>query len=390
VSYLFKQLKPGGEMQPELTLMSVGDVCIGTGKEYPSNVGWSVWKEGVGLSTWLEKVAPVLQQGDITVGNLEGPICEPLSPVEGKAGTGAAIIRMPPESADVLRSAGFDAMALANNHTMNFGSEGMLQTLSNLESAGIAPVGGGRNIHEARKAVILERQGVRLALLAYSSTFLPGSFPAAENKAGIATVAVNTSYGIPGNILYSPGVIPHIITTPRYEDVQKMTEDVQQARERADVVVVNWHWGMTRYSNSIGLRIPVEDSPFFVLSYQEEMGRAAIDAGADLVIGHHPHRLQGMEWYKGKLICYSLGTFTMPFGEGPNFGEETVIVKGYINRRSKELSKVALIPVWLPGDTLQPYILPIGEAGSIITSLEKLSKKYGTKFQKEGEEIVIH
>lgn len=377
-------------MAKELTLMSVGDVFIGYGKELADlpNVT-SIWREGLTLSTYLEKIAPTLQEGDLRVGNLEAPLCEGLPPIEGKAGAGGFALRMPPEAADVLKQVGFDAMSLANNHTMNFGGPGMLQTLSNMERVGIVPFGGGRNIREARKPAILERKGVKLALLSYSSTFMPGAFPAGENKPGIATVAVNTSYEVPGNIFYAPGALPHIITTPKRQDRENMEDDVRKARAQADVVIVNWHWGLTRHAISHATGLPIEDCPFFVVNYQEDMGRAAIDAGADLVIGHHPHRLQGMEVYKGKLICYSLATFTWPFSEGVNFSKECVIVKSYIDCEKKQIARITLIPVWVPQDTMQPYRLPIGEAERITAELERLSKKYKTKFPIEGNEIAI-
>ena len=254
---------------------------------------------------------------------------------------------------------------------------------------GIVPSGGGRNIQEARKPAILERGGVNVAVLSYSSVFIPGIFPAGESKPGIATVAVNTSYEIPGNIIYAPGAPPRIVTIPKREDKERMEEEVREAKKQADIVVVNWHWGLTRYANSYGSGLPIEDSLFYVLNYQEDLGRVAIDAGADLIIGHHPHRLQGMELYRGKLICYSLGILTMPFLMGENFGEETLIVKGYIDRKSKQLKKATLIPVRVPSENLQPYVVPIEKADAIVSELGRLSKKYGTKFHIEENEIVV-
>ena len=306
-------------MGQDLAVMAVGDIgLVGGSGDYPS-MARPISGAGENLCQWLEKVSPVLRQGDFTLGNLEGVIGESLAPTEGKSGTGAGLIRMSPQAADILKRAGFHSVGLANNHTMDYGSEGMIQTLANLKRVGIVPSGGGRNSEEARKPAILERDGVKLAVLSYSSVFVPGLFPAGESKPGIATVAVNTSYEIPGNIAYAPGAPPRIITTPKREDREKMEKDVRQAKAQADVVVVNWHWGLTRYANSYGSGLPIEDSLFYVLNYQEEMGRVAIDAGADLIIGHHPHRLQGMELYKGKLICYSLGILTMPFLMEANF-----------------------------------------------------------------------
>jgi poly-gamma-glutamate synthesis protein (capsule biosynthesis protein) len=131
-----------------------------------------------------------------------------------------------------------------------------------------------------------------------------------------------------------------------------MKSDVKKAKENADLVVVSWHWGLTRYANAFGMGIALDEAPFFVLNYQEDMGRAAIDAGADLVMGHHPHRLQGMEIYKGKLICYSLCNLAISFGEGHNFGEESVIVKAYIDEQSKKIKRLTFIPIKLPSEIM--------------------------------------
>jgi poly-gamma-glutamate capsule biosynthesis protein CapA/YwtB (metallophosphatase superfamily) len=228
-----------------------------------------------------------------------------------------------------------------------------------------------------------------LAFLSYTSTFVPGTFPAGENKIGLATVAVSTAYEISGNIRYAPGVPPRIITTPNRRDVEMVLEDIQQAKARADLVVVSWHWGLTKWANAFAMGIPVENAPFFVLNYQEDMGRAAIDAGADLIMGHHPHRLQGMEVYKGKLICYSLNNLAISFGEGPNFGEESVIVKGYIDPKRKQITRLTFSPIMLPHETMEPYPVPVAQAGDYVTLMTQLSRKYGTRFRVEGDEIAI-
>jgi len=376
-------------MAEGLTVMAVGDIFFGL-QEYPPRPGLvPVSKDRTGLYTWFDKVSPVLHLGDFTLGNLEGQICEPLPDLEGKAIWGN-IIRMPPEAADILKSTGFNALSIANNHTMDLGAEGLFQTLDNLDRVGIAHSGGGRNIQEARKPAILERKGVRLALLSYSSVFVPGTFPAGRDKPGIATVAVKTSYEIPDRLSYSPGLQPRIITTPSQKDVQQMTEDVRQAKTQADVVVVSCHWGFTKHANSGASGIPVEDSPLFVLNYQEDVGHAAIDAGADLIFGHHTFWLQGMEVYKGKLICYSLGRLSAPYKYvDPVLGDNSVILKGYIDPDSKQLARITLIPVRIAVESQEPFTVSACEGLDIIRELERQSKKYGTKFQQEGEEFAI-
>lgn len=377
-------------MAKELTLMAVGDVFVGPVREASKKApGTPIIEERSDLFSWFSKVAPILQQGDFTMGNCEGPICEGGQSDISKAGTGGRIFKMPPRAAAVMKKVGFNILALANNHDMDMGAEGLLETMKHLDEAGIARAGGGRDIAEARKPAIVERGGVRLAFLSYTSTFVPGTSPAGEHKPGLATVAVSTAYEVTGNIHYAPGVPPRIITTPDRGDAERMLEDVRQAKANADIVVVSHHWGTTRFSNSYALKISLDEAPFFVANYQEDLGRAAIDAGADLIMGHHPHQLQGMEIYKGKLICYSLGNLVLSWGDGPNFGTETVILKGMIDPKLKQIKRFTLVPLIAPRETLEPFPATPGQAGDHIKLLTRLSRKYGTKFRMDGAEIAV-
>ena len=374
-------------MAKELILVSVGDVCVGAGAEKPLPDQIQIWKEGLDPHYWLEKVESLLQQGDFTVGNLEGMVTNRLSAID-KGDTGGGLVRMVPDAADALKRAGFSAVALANNHTMDYGEEGMLQTLANLDRVGLIYFGGGLNAHDAWKPAFLEKDGVKIALLSYTSTFVPGN-PAGENKPGIATVAIKTSYEVPGNVFYAPGAPPRTVTTAVRQDREKMEDAVRNAAKQADIVVVNWHWGLTRNAVRHSSGLPIEYCFSYVVNYQEDMGRAAIDAGADLVVGHHPHRLHGMEVYKGKLICYSMGTLTHPRSMGGNYGYTSAILKAHIDRDGKKIVRLTVVPLTLPPETMQPQIVPVAEAGAIIDELRELSRKYGTRFVVEGEEVTI-
>lgn len=374
-------------MAKELLLISVGDVCVGAGAEKPLPGQVQIWTEGLDPHYWLEKVEPLLRQGDFTIANLEGVVAKRLTAID-KGDTGSGLIRMVPEAADALKQAGFSAVALANNHMMDYGEEGMLQTLANLDRVGLAHFGGGLNAHDAWKPAILEKDGVKIALLSYTSTFVPSN-PAGEHTPGIATVAINTSYNVPGNVFYAPGVPPRTVTTAVRQDREKMEEAVRKAKKRADIVVVNWHWGLTRNAVRHASGFPIESCFSYVVNYQEDMGRAAIDCGADLIVGHHPHRLHGMEVYKGKLICYSMGTLTHPRSMGENYGYTSAILKAHIDRKKKKISRYTIVPLTLPAATMQPQIVPVAKAGAIIDELRELSKKYKTRFVVKGKEVAI-
>jgi len=339
-------------------------------------------------SVWLAKVAPLFRQADFVQGNLEGAASEPLPATPGKAGE-SNVLKMRPSVCDALQEAGFHTVTLANNHAMDFGDEGMLQTLAHLDRVGIVPFGAGRDIASARKPAIIERDGVKVAFLAYCSVYTPGSAPAGANKPGIVTIPVQTSYEIPTGIFSNPGGLPRVITTPNASDVAKMREEVRLAKEQADVVVVNFHWGLTQRGSWPSAGVPVDERPFYVLNYQEDLGRAAIDVGADLVVGHHPHRLQGFELYKGKLICYSIGNLTMGYTLGPNGGEDAVLVKAYIDRSTKKLIKVNLVPILVPDETMEPQLIEADAVPRFIAEASKLSRKYGTRFRQEANELAV-
>jgi poly-gamma-glutamate synthesis protein (capsule biosynthesis protein) len=377
-------------MARELVLMAVGDIFIGAPGEHAHIAHSAPLKRERAnyFDSWLERVAPVLTQADCMMGNLEGPICEGGEVDISKAGTGGAVFRMPVEVAGALKRAGVNLVSLANNQTMNLGAQGIRETMAHLKAAGIAWAGAGNDLAEAHAPAITERDGVRIATLAYTSTFSPGTAPAGEHKPGLSTVEITTAYQVPGNIRYAPGVPPKILTTPNARDVERMVEDVKRAKQSADIVVVNWHWGLTRYANAYAMGIELDTAPFYVLDYQEDMGRAAVDAGADLVVGHHPHRLQGMQIYQGKLICYSLCNLVMSFDEGVNFGPESVILKGVIDPRAKRIGRLSLIPIYLPSNTMEPSPVP-EQAEDYAALMTRISRKYGTRFHAVAGEVAI-
>ena len=105
--------------------------------------------------------------------------------------------------------------------------------------------------------------------------------------------------------------------------------------------------------------------------------------------GHHPHRLQGVELYKGKLICYSLGNLTMGYTLGANGGEDAILVKGYIDRDTKKLSRVNLVPIKVPDETMEPALSADDQMTGFIAELDRMSRKYGTKFRREDTEISV-
>lgn len=342
----------------DFVMMAVGDVYIN--RADPASA--------------LARVAPVLKLGDINLGNLEAPLCDRGQPISGKAEIGSPNLRAAPLNVKGLAVGRFRAMGLANNHNMDFGADGLLQTIELLDEAGIAHSGGGHNLEEARKPALVEQNGTKVAFLSYTSIYLPVGYAAEKERPGLATLKIHTSYQAPENILYQPGQPPIIITIPDPAEMGMLLADIRRAKEIADIVVLCPHWGV---SSGYGR----------VVGYQKMVGRAAIDAGVDMVMGSHPHRLLGMEMYKGKLICYSLGNFILDGKNNPHFSRDTAIVKCYV--RDKRIQKCSLIPARINTETYEPELLGCEQGIEIVTALETMSQEFGTTFTQEGNEFTI-
>lgn len=211
---------------------------------------------------WLQ-VAPVLRGADLATANLECAVSSRGLPVASKAFT----FRGPPTAlAAAADFAGLDVLSLANNHSLDYGRSAFFDTLALVRAAGIAAVGGGRNLAAARRPAILSGGGLRLAFLGYSDINPPG-FTAGPSWPGTAAA-----------------------------DSAAIAADVRAARRRADMVVVWFHWGieLDRYPDG----------------RQQELGAAALKAGATVVLGSHPHVLQPIvRPARGRLVVWSLGNF---------------------------------------------------------------------------------
>ncbi|CAM5789391.1 MULTISPECIES: CapA family protein [Brevibacillus] len=224
-------------------------------------------------------VHPYFQQDDFTVANLETPVTKNGTPASNKE----FVYKSPPEAIPAMKEAGIDLVNLANNHSMDQGESGLLDTFQVLEDNGLEYVGAGPDAKRAYAPAYVERNGIRMAFFGFSRVVPNVSWYAGKNKPGIA-------------VSYDPA---------------KAVEAIQLARGQADLVIVIAHWGKER-----------EDYP---VDHQMELSRAYIDAGADLVIGGHPHVLQGFEQYNEKWIAYSLGNFIFTRSNDPKTWETMVL-----------------------------------------------------------------
>ncbi len=304
-----------------LQLAAVGDIMLG-GSAVPK-----LRREGYDYPFLL--VQPILRQADVVFGNLEGPLTDAGQAEPDKR----YVFRSPPAKvAPALAAAGFTVVSLANNHTMDYGVEGLKQTMAALDEAGIQHTGAGMNLQEARRPAFVKSGDYTLGFLAYSLTF-PESFWAQGQRPG-------TAFGHASHV----------------------RADVAAARDQADVVVVSFHWG--------------REATTELRDYQSKLAHAAIDSGASVVLGHHPHILQGIEYYKHGIIFYSLGNFV--FGSYSRKATRSIIA--LLNLRGAKVLEVKLIPVNVDNIELvfQPQPLVEEQANEVIVELKRLSKPLST------------
>jgi len=252
-----------------ITLILVGDIMLNRGVEY------MVERYGnVDFKFPFLKIADYLKKADIVFGNLEGVISD-----KGIKVGSIYSFRANPEAIEGLKFAGFNVLSLANNHTLDYTRAALEDCLANLNNAGINYVGAGFNETEAFSPIIKEIKGIKIGFLAYTNLG-PETWRAVRENSGIAWISE--------------------------KDFERVKADIKLAKEKVDVLIVSLHTG-EEYSNEPTL-------------FQIEFSKTAIDAGADLVIGHHPHLIQRDEKYKNGWIFYSLGNFI--FDQG--FSSETM------------------------------------------------------------------
>jgi len=275
---------------------------------------------------------PEFSAADISVVNLENPLTRRGEPSEKKFN-----FRARPEYVKVLQDGGIDLVNLANNHIFDYSEQGLFDTIEFLDAGQIKHVGAGSNLNSARKAVIFKIMDVRIAFLGYYGLRKHSdSHPATGDSAGTA--------------------------------LRKLTyirQDIRALRDSVDLIIVNFHWGIEKE------HLPETD--------QIEFAHKTIDFGADLIIGHHPHVLQGIEEYKGKLIAYSLGNFI--FGGNSRKHEKTAVLQIRVNIKKKEIAGYKILPVQV--DYWQPRLMNSTPGQAIIDSLEKYSSYFEkSAFQK--------
>ncbi len=282
----------------------------------------------------------VLNNANILVGNLEVPLSNRGSEYTKKTW----ILRADPRTIGALTKAGFDVLTLANNHIMDYGPIALQDTFAALDNAKIARTGAGMNLNEARQpAMFTTPDGTKFAFLSYSLTY-PEIFWANSSRPG-------TPYGDPA--VFVP--------------------DIKKAKSLVDHVVVSFHWS--------------DELQYYPSAYQKNYGRLCIDAGASVVLGHHPHVLQGIEIYKNRLIAYSLGNFV--FGSYSKRVKDSIILEIDCAKDRLLQAKIYPINVLNPEVQFQPRLHRGADAQRVLNDMRTYSGQFKTIIDSQGDIGII-
>ena len=304
---------------PPVVLAAVGDIMLARG------VGRLIQRHGGDYP--FDLVRDRVVAADVAFANLESPIGTGGRPLPGKE----IWFRADPEVMPGLAASGFDVLTLANNHILDYDSELLMETLALLERADLAHTGAGADIHAALRPAIVRAGQITLAFLGFSDfahIFWSHAYP----RTFLATEDV-------------PGVAP--------ADIPVFSQAIASARQEADFVIAAFHWG--------------EEYVNYPTDRQRALGRLAVEAGADVVLGSHPHSVQGFEILDRSLVAYSLGNFIMD--QRRPIQTESMILE--IELLPSGIRQIRVIPVLIDG--FRPQILEGAAAREALAKLRRIS-----------------
>ena len=287
-----------------------------------------------GIDYPWEMVKEYFQNDDISIGNLETSITTRGKKWEDKQFN----FRSDPKNLKAMKEVSLDVVSLANNHSLDYGYEGFLDTLDYLDKYEINRVGGGRNREEALKGLILEKDGVKIGVLGFSRV-------------------------VPHVDWYATGKRPGIVGA--YDvHINQVIDKVKEMKENVDILVISIHWGEE------GSNTPRQN--------EIELARKLIDNGVDIIMGHHPHVLQGIEIYKGRPIFYSLGNFI--FSSRSESTRNTMIAQVIL--RDKTIDKIRIIPCSIENG--RPIPVAESDLEERLEYINSISKGFNTFIDNKG------
>jgi poly-gamma-glutamate synthesis protein (capsule biosynthesis protein) len=356
-----------------------------------------------GLGPCFDSSRATTRAADLTIGHVEVP--HTTRGVQQKTAVPAP--PADPKHLASLQAAGFDVITLAANHAYDQGEPGIVDTIETLRGLGIATAGTGLHLDAARQPAIVERGGLRFGVLSYN-TVGPTASWASATRPGCAYLRVITHYE---QDHHSPGAPPTVYTFTPLADVELLAADIAALRPRCDVLTVAFHKGVVH-------------TPATVLEYEKQIARAAVDAGADVVIGHHAHILRGIEIYRGKPIYHGLGNWVCvtkalnyasnedsperqawalrrkqmfgfePDPEYPLYpfhpeAKQTIVAKCVVDGRGAVEAR--FLPAFVD-KTYQPVLLGRDERGQqVFEYVARISREAGLRadFAWDGDEVIV-
>jgi poly-gamma-glutamate capsule biosynthesis protein CapA/YwtB (metallophosphatase superfamily) len=302
-----------GIAAPEITLVAVGDINLGR------KAGRIILSGDVDYA--FAKTRDILSAADITFGNLESTISEQ----NGITQNGVWCITAPPIAAETLAHAGFDVVSLANNHVWDFGKRALLETPGHLDKVGIKHAGTGETLDQAYTPAIIDIKGTRIAFFSVTRIF---NFGGPEHEA---------------------------FTYTAWADMERLRPAIEKVRDDVDLVVVAAHWGAEHQDR------PADETV--------KLAHEMVDAGADIILGGHPHVPQGIERYNNAFIIYSLGNFAYhQTTEHSIWKTRSIILKLTLTRDG--VKSYEMIPVTCG---FQPAVAEGALADEILAHMAKIS-----------------
>ena len=308
---------------------------------------------------------------DVVYGNLE---CCLYDAPGGGPHNNPAFFAPAAVAGEALKRGGVQAVGIANN--VNFGEVAVRASIKRLDELGIPHTGAGDNLAQARAPIVLKRGDTRIGFLQRTSVYWTANHEAKDDAPGVAVIRGNTAYQVPLHRevqpMNRPGVAPIIVTWTDPEYLQRFRDDVKSLREKSDIVVASLHWG----------------NGDEVLQYMTEIAHAAIDEGADVVMGHGPHdHVLPVEIYKGKPIFYGMGALSFYIGHGGRKrGWTGLLVRLMFSGRKLDSAAFQFVR---QDDEKRITPQKIEDVQGVFDKISKKSAVYGTRLRANGDQVVV-
>ena len=319
------------------------------------------------------KVADEFRNTDVVFSNLECCLYE-TPPGHSVANEG---FYADPKCGEALTLGGIQVVGIANN--VHYGEAAILSSIAHLDELGVLHTGAGANLAAASAPVVVERAGIRYGFLQRSSVYWPTNHEAQKDAAGIAVIRGHTAYQVP--VFKTrigvpppnrPGVAPEIITWADADYLGWFRDDIAALRPRVDILVASCHWGLGKE----------------VLQYMKEIAHAAVDAGADIVVGHGPHYSLPVEVYKGRPIFYGLGSFSFHTGHGGQRHDSWVGMMARITAGKGGVESASFQFV-RHNDRNETYLCRLADEVEALDEVTEASKLLGTRLMPEGDQVWV-